>query len=227
MKKLGILNSQRGKNEKLSSNDLTTTSQPIYNSRITTSFGISLSLNVTIIKITNNIHKYLWYVSYVSGPVISIYLYGLTHLSHTIILSGRCYYYFHLQTRRRLSSRLYFSQVGSWSWGMSPTGWIPEPSIFITHILSCFLSLRFSQEPIFESPFPPHPLFNYSGPMESNLALKSPSSPWLGSHQLLTDLPSMTATASRLTVPRLQSILCAGTKREPNQPRFHLTKAEI
>lgn len=161
-----------------------------------------------------------------SGPVISIYLYGLTHLSHTIILSGRCYYYFHLQMRR-LSSRLYFPQVGSCSWGMSPTGWIPEPLIFITHILSCFLSLRFSQEPIFESLFPPHPLFNHSGPMESNLAFTSLSSPWLRSHQLLTNLPSMTATASCLTVPWLQSILCTGTKRESNQPRFHLTKAEM
>lgn len=126
----------------------------------------------------------------------------------------------------RLSSWLHFWQVGSWRWDISPGGWIPESSVFITHILASFLSLRFSQQPNFESPFPLPLLFNYSSPMESNLALKSPSSPcW--AHPSFQQISCMAAIASCLSVPWLEFILCMGTKQGCSQPRFHLTKAEM
>lgn len=195
--------------------------------------GIPVLLNIIIIKIINKNHKHLWYVSYVSA--CDWYLYGLTRLSYTIFLSGRCYFYFHLQKRRRLSSLQDFSEVGTGSWGINPGGWIPEPSIFISHILSCFPSSRFNQEPIFESPFPPSPLFNYSSPIDSNLALKTAHS-WLSNlhspycwactsfHQTS---PPWLQLPPGLSLPLLKSILCTGTKQEPNQSRFHLTRAEM
>lgn len=126
----------------------------------------------------------------------------------------------------RLSSWLHFWQVGSWRWDTGPGGWIPESSVFITHTLANFLSLRFSHQPSFESPFPPSPLLNYSRPMESNLALKSPSSPcW--THPSSQQISCTAATASCLSVPWLELILCMGTKQGRRQPRFRLTKAEM
>lgn len=39
-----------------------------------TSFEISFSLDVIIIKTINKTHGHLWYVFYVSGPMVSIYM---------------------------------------------------------------------------------------------------------------------------------------------------------
>lgn len=39
-----------------------------------TSFEISYSPNVVIIKTINKTHRHLWYVSYVSDPMVSIYI---------------------------------------------------------------------------------------------------------------------------------------------------------
>lgn len=66
-----------------------------------------------------------------------------------------------------------------WKWELEyQLRLISEPSIFIIHRLSCFLSPRFRQELISESPFYLPPLFSYQSPMDFNLVLKT-AHPWL------------------------------------------------